>query len=322
MLQENLQNYVDGNRLPLIREAVLRAKSAYLFNLMTGVKGATNLNLLSTDVEFGDGSTCGWDEAGTSTISARTLTPGHLKVNMSFCEKVLLKTALNHDVKIAANQKNLPFEEDFFKGIGDAIAANLEKALWQGDTSVSNTNANLNKFDGLIKIIGASTPAANLTYAASDSVTTVVNSVYAALPAEVWSKGEVVLYMGEDQYRKYIQELIANGNIVITNAVQDIPFKDSVLIPGTDVRVYGLPGLNGTNRMYASYKDNFVYGVDLTSDAEQYDFWYSQDNREFRLAVEFIAGVQVAYPDMVVAAALQSSQAPEDPSTGDPSTGA
>lgn len=300
MLQVNLQNYVDGNRLPLIREAVLRAKSAYLFNLMTGVKGATNLNLLNTEVEFGDGSTCGWNEAGTSTISARTLTPGHLKVNMAFCEKALLKTALNHDVKIAANQKNLPFEEDFFKGIGDAIAANLEKALWQGDTASSD--ANLNKFDGLVKIIGAATPAANVTYTASDTVTTAVNKVYAALPAEVWSKGEVVLYMGEDQYRKYIQELIANGNIVITNAVEDIPFKDSVLIPGTDVRVYGVAGLNGTNKMYASYKDNFVYGVDMTSDAEQYDFWYSQDNREFRLAVEFIAGVQVAYPDMIVAA--------------------
>lgn len=301
MLQVNLQNYVDGNRLPLIREAVLRAKSAYLFNLMTGVKGATNLNLLTTAVEFGDGTTCGWNEAGTSNISARTLTPGHLKVNMAFCEKALLKTALNHEVKIAANQKNLPFEEDFFKGIGDAIAANLEKALWQGDTA--SDDANLNKFDGLVKIIGASTPAANVSYTASDSVTTAVNKVYAALPAEVWSKGEVVLYMGEDQYRKYIQELIANGNIVITNAVEDIPFKDSVLIPGTDVRVHGVAGLNGTNKMYASYKDNFVYGVDMTSDAEQYDFWYSQDNREFRLAVEFIAGVQVAYPDMVVAAA-------------------
>ena len=300
MLQVNLQNYVDGNRLPLIREAVLRAKSAYLFNLMTGVKGATNLNLLSTDVEFGDGSTCGWNEAGTSAISARTLTPGHLKVNMSFCEKSLLKTALNYEVKVAANQKNLPFEEDFFKGIGDGIAAKLEKALWQGDTASSD--ANLNKFDGLVKIIDAATPAANVTYTASDTVTTAVNKVYAALPAEVWSKGEVVLYMGEDQYRTYIQELIGNGNIVITNAVEDIPFKDSVLIPGTDVRAHGVAGLNGTNKMYASYKDNFVYGVDMTSDAEQYDFWYSQDNREFRLAVEFIAGVQVAYPDMIVAA--------------------
>ena len=111
--------------------------------------------------------------------------------------------------------------------------------------------------------------------------------------------------MGADKYRAYIQKLIANGNLVITTGIQDVAMPDSVLIPGTDVRVIYVDGLNGTGKMYASYKDNFVYGVDLTDDAEKYDFWYSQDNREHRLAVEFIAGVQVAYPDMVVAAKVQ-----------------
>ena len=52
----------------------------------------------------------------------------------------------------------------------------------------------------------------------------------------------------------------------------------------------------------ASYKDNFVYGVDLAGDEEKFELWYSQDNREFRLAIEFNAGVQVAYPDAVVLA--------------------
>ena len=75
-----------------------------------------------------------------------------------------------------------------------------------------------------------------------------------------------------------------------------------VLIPATNVRIIGVGGLNGTDKVYASYKDNFVYGVDLTGDEEKYDFWYSQDNREHRLAIEFVAGTQVAYPDMVVRA--------------------
>jgi hypothetical protein len=296
----SLSTYVDEQKLPLLRNAVLGARTAYHFNLMTGVKGATALNLLTTDVEFGDGNDCGWNEAGTSTLSQRQLVPGAISVNMAFCDKQLLKTWANYEVRVAAGQKTLPFEEDFMKGVGESIAAKLEKAMWQGDTASSD--ANLNKFDGIIKIMTAATPAQTVTYTTGASIASIVADVYAAIPAEAFSKGEVVLYMGADQYRKYIQELIANGNLVITTGVQDVAMPDSVLIPGTNVRVLYVDGLNGTGKMYASYKDNFVYGVDMADDAEKYDFWYSQDNREHRLAVEFIAGVQVAYPDMVVVA--------------------
>lgn len=295
-----LKAYVDEQRLPLIKNAVLGARTAYHFNLMTGVKGATALNLLETNVEFGDGTTCGWNEAGTSTLSQRVLTPGAIKINMSFCDKKLLNTWANYEVRVAAGQKTLPFEQDFMDGVGRDIAAKLEVALWQGDKASSNKN--LNKFDGIIKIAEAATLASTVTYAAGDTVSDTVAKVYAAIPAQAFNKGEVVLYMGADQYRKYIQELISNGNLVITNTLNDVAMPDSVLIPGTNVRVIYVDGLNGTNKMYASYKENFVYGVDLVGDEEKYDFWYSQDNREHRLAVEFIAGVQIAYPDMVVAA--------------------
>lgn len=296
----SLGQYVEEQRLPLLRKAVLGARTAYHFNLMTGVKGATALNLLETNVQFGDGANCGWNEAGESKLSQRELTPGAIKINMSFCDKKLLKTWMNYDVKVAAGQKTLPFEEDFLAGVGEDIAAKLEKAMWQGDKASSD--ANLNKFDGMIKIVDGATIAGTHTYQNGATVTSIVNGVYELIPAETFSKGEVVLYMGADKYRKYIQELIANGNLVITTGVQDVAMPDSVLIPGTDVRVIYVDGLNGTGKMYASYKDNFVYGVDMTGDEEKYDFWYSQDNREHRLAVEFIAGVQVAYPDQVVKA--------------------
>ena len=40
--------YVDEQRLPLIKKAVIGSKSASLFNLQTGVKNKAKLNLLST----------------------------------------------------------------------------------------------------------------------------------------------------------------------------------------------------------------------------------------------------------------------------------
>lgn len=293
----SLPAYVEEKKIGLIRNAVIGAKSASLFNLQTGIKGATAINLLNTNVVFGDGSDCGWDDAGTSTLSQRILTPGYPKVNMSFCDKVLLKTYANYLVKIAAGQKTMPFEEDFIAGVIENVKAKLETMIWTG--SVSSGDA----FDGIETVI-TGTSFVPVTYQSGASVTSIVNATYAAIPSAAFNKGQVVMFMGSDMYRTYIQELIANGNLVITTGLNDVAMPDSILIPGTNVRVYGVAGLDGTGDVYASYQDNFIYGTDLQGDDEKFDFWYSRDNREFRLAIEMAVGVQVAFPDMLVKASL------------------
>ena len=296
-----LPAYTEEHRLPLLRNAVVGNRTAQEFNLYTGLKGKTALNLLNTTVTFGDGASCGWNEAGKSEMSQRTIEPGYIKVNMSFCDKALLKTWANYSVRIAAGQKTLPVEEDFMAGVIDGIKANLEKAMWQGD--VSSGDVNLNKFNGMIKILTDASVAGTYTVQDSDSVSTIINKTYALIPSAAYEKGEVVMFVGYDTYRAYIQELIANGNLVITNVVQDVAMPTSVLIPGSNVRVIPVGGLDNQKvKAVASYRDNFIYGVDLSGDDEKLDMWYSQDNREFRLAVEFLAGVQVAYPDMVAVA--------------------
>ena len=90
-IMTSLPEYVEQRRLPLIAAAVLGGDTAKLFNLQTDVKTSAALNLLTTDVEFGDGSTCGWDEAGTQTLSQRILETGLIKINMAYCDKIMLK---------------------------------------------------------------------------------------------------------------------------------------------------------------------------------------------------------------------------------------
>ena len=285
----NLPAYVEEKKLGLIRKAVLGARTVEEFNLQTGIKGDTALNLLDTTVVFGDGNNCGWEEAGTSALSQRVMKVNPVKVNMAFCDKTLLKTALNYDVRLAAGQKTLPFEEDFINGVIDGVKAQLEKNIWTD----------------MQTILDDATLAGTYTATSSDSATKIINETYALLPSAAFEKGEVVMFVGYDTYRKYIQELIANGNLVITNVINDVAMPSSVLIPGTNVRVIPVGGLDDQKyKAVASYRDNFVYGTDLAGDEEKFDFWYSQDNREFRLAIEFNEGVQVAYPDLIAAAKL------------------
>lgn len=298
----NLSDYVEQHRLPLLRNAVLGSRTAKEFALQTGCKGETALNLLTTTVSFGDGSSCGWNEAGSSALSQRTIKVGYPKVNMSFCDKTLLKKWTNYEVRVAAGQKNLPFEEDFTNGVNEAVGAALEKALWQGDTT--SADANLSKFDGMVKILDvASASTKNVTLSAT-SITEDVKAVYNKIPAAAFNKGDVVMYMGSSDYREYVMKLVDNGAVVLNNGdgnIREIGLPESLLIPGTNVRVIPVDGLDGLAKRHivASYRDNFNYGTDMQGDEEKYELWYSQDNREFRLAIEFTAGVQVAFPDMV-----------------------
>ena len=126
----SLPKYVEENRLPLISKAVLGAKTPSLLTLQTGVKGETALNLLQTSVVFGDGADCGWDEAGTATLTQRIIKPVIAKVNMAFCDKKLIGKWAQSQVRIAAGLEKLPFEEEFLNSVNDGIKAGIEKMVW------------------------------------------------------------------------------------------------------------------------------------------------------------------------------------------------
>lgn len=289
----SLPAYVEQNRLPLLRESLLEGISARLLTLQTGIKSSAALNLLATEIAFGNGAACGWNDAGTQTLTQRVLTTGQIKVNMSYCEKVLLGKWAESEVRVAADDKRLPFEEDFMNGVRDAIRAAIEKAIWQGDTT--SEDANLNKFDGLIKILGAENTVIAETITAGSTYRAAVSQVLLAMPAETL-KDDAVIFVSPEFLRGYGQELV-NANLFHYTANEDF---NEIQIPGSIVKLVAVAGLSGTSKLVAGRLSNFFLGVDLENAAEIFDFWYSQDNREFRLAIEFNMGTQVAFPDEVV----------------------
>ena len=72
---------------------------------------------------------------------------------MSFCEQDFLKYWTGYEVKVGVGNETLPFEEYFTAQIVKEVQASIEKGIWQGDTA--SEDANINKFDGLIKILNA-----------------------------------------------------------------------------------------------------------------------------------------------------------------------
>lgn len=286
-----LPDYVDQMRPDLIAKSVIGAKSADLFNLVTGVKGPTALNLISSEIEFGDGSVCGWDEAGATSLSQAVLTPRALKINMSICDKTLLNKWANYLVKVQANKldRDLPFEEYFLNDVIKNVKAGIETMIYQGDAS----DTSVVEFDGLINILTNGSP---VTVTTTGTAYQFVKDIAAAMPASILDKDDLAILIPMPMYMSYIQDLVS-ANLYHYNPGNG---ENEYMLPGTNIRVIGVNGLNGTNYGIGASLSNLFYGVNMEDGDEVFDLWYSKDNREFRLAIEFVAGVQVAFDDEVV----------------------
>lgn len=282
-----ISGYVEQHSEELLSKALLTGDSQRLFNLMTDVKGDQALNIMDVNPIFQDASECGWSESGNTEFTQRILHGKALKINMAFCAKKLLKTCHQHLVKIAAGTETLPFEEKWTGDIVDNVKEGLEKMIYQGKSGQTN------EFEGLISILeGASASTVNVSATSGTSAYAFIESVARAIPMKV--KNPVIL-VSSALYREYMLDLV-HANLFHYDPANG---ENEYLVPGTSIKVIGVDGLIGTDDYeyaIAANLNNLFWGVDAESDEEKFDLWYSKDNQEWRLDIEFLAGVQVAFP--------------------------
>jgi spore coat polysaccharide biosynthesis protein SpsF (cytidylyltransferase family) len=101
-------------------------------------------------------------------------------------------------------------------------------------------------------------------------------------------------------FRKYT---IALKNLNLFNyAAEATDFE--IVIAGTNVKLIGLNGLNGTNKLFASRWSNIYLGVDLLNEEERFELFYAKEADEMRFVAEFKMGVNYAFPSEIVYFAL------------------
>ena len=297
-----LTNYTNEQSTELVVKSLFGGKTAALLQaagqVQVGVKSAEALNILDSDVYFqADG--CGYTASGNTTFSQRTITVGKIKVEETLCPKTLEAKWMQTQIA-AGSPEAVPFEEQIGNEKSSKIAKLLEVAMWQGDTATSNTNPNTNKFDGFVKIIGDATAVDGNTSSAtaitSANIDDLVDDMYAAIPADIADADDLVLWVGIDTFKKYTAAL-RNNNLFHYAADSE---GMEIMIPATNVKMVGVGGLNGTDKMYLGRLNNFFVGTDLANEEEEYKFWYSQDNDEVRFRATCKYGVQVGFPDQIV----------------------
>jgi hypothetical protein len=307
-----LSTYTKQLVKPLLTSAVFDAKTQQLIKdggiVIPNAKSAVAIPLMDTDAVFGTQS-CSFDPSGTTTFSQRTVTVGKIKVEERICPKDLEAYFTQEALKAGSTYEdfgNAEFQAAYLDKKNKRIAAQLETALWNGDTG--SATANLNKFDGLIKLIDAGSPVlANTSGFVSGGVVTTVSAtnviaategVYKAIPVSIINKGDVKIFVGNDWYRLLILAY-REKNLFAYNP-QDSQ-AGSFILPGTNIEIVSVNGLNGTGDAYAISLSNIALAVDLEAESESYKMWYSEDNNDVRYRVEFKMGVNVAFPTECVA---------------------
>jgi hypothetical protein len=302
-----LTNYVKENEQQLATSLVFKPKTAMLIesagNVMVGVKSSEKINIMETNAVFQAGGTCGFSSSGTTAFTQRSVAPGKIKVNESICPKAFEAKYTQKALRAGSYYDYMPFADEYSAKKIEVIGAALETALWQGDTASSN--AQLARFDGLLKLIAPSgTPVTGVVVGNTSEATSItsgniiglVDDVYTAIPASIVANGDVVIFVGMDTFRTYTVAL-KEANL-FHYAAESVDFE--IVLPGTNVKLVAVNGLNGTDQMVATRLSNLYLGVDLLNEEERFELFYAKEADEMRFVAEFKMGINYAFPTEVV----------------------
>lgn len=305
-----LVSYVIENEDLLITKSLFGARTSELIisegTVMTGVKFAEQINILDTDAIFQNGVGCTKVSSGTTAITQRKVTIGEIAVIEDICVKTLNKTYLSKALAKGSNSNTLPFEKQYTDLKAGTIAQNLETALWQGDTG--SGNANLSRFDGLIKLIDAAgtAVAANTgniliaTGITAANVKGIVDNMWLTLPTKVTGKEDIRIFCGWDTFNLYISAYTTANLFAFAPKGNEVAASNGeIIIPGTNYKLTAVHGLDGTSRLFGLRMSNLFEGTDLENEEEQFEMLEDQFKDFVRFKCYFKMGVNVAFPNEI-----------------------
>jgi hypothetical protein len=300
---DGLSQYTNQQTLPLITKSLFNARTISLINKQVGVKFVSALNLLDTTTAFSYGNTCGFNGANNTTdFTQRNLTAVHTKVHEAMCPKALEAYWMQTQLTAGSRPTTIPFEQVYAEQKVASIQKALETAVWQGTggsgsitgfASIFNTAGVFNLNDGNYDW------ATPLTFATLKSnpanAIKLLNTFETYLPADIKGYDDVAIFCGIDVFTAIKQGLVAENyfNISYLNGVENF----ELTLPGSNIKLYGVNGLNGTYDLYAGRTAHMVFGTDLLNEEERFEIFYAKEADEVRFVTEFKAGVQIAFPD-------------------------
>jgi hypothetical protein len=306
-----LASYTDQLNSDIISEAVLTPVTMEYVNVIPGIKGTQNVNLLSETLSVQTGTTCGWNNAGDVTFTVAPVTVQSLKVNQSLCLQELNTLWLGQYLNAGSYNENAPFEAAIIDLQTKQIKRYNENQIWQASSASTTFSGYKEIFasasftaDGGVKLTGQ-TALCSVTGSSAvekaNAVLAQVDNLINSMSADIYDRDDIVIFMSQTQFKCYLTAVRNVNNFYIDSAaVGKVGSVYSIFHPQTNYKVVGVPGLNGSDLIVLGSQQYFLVGVDLTSDEDSFRAWWSQDFQEVRIMAAWKLGTAIAFPQFFV----------------------
>jgi len=284
-----------------IAAALLSAKTLdnKYVTIMPNVKYKEVIQKLAVDGIVQDAS-CDFVTSGSVTISERVITPKELQVNLQLCKQNFVASWEALQLGFSAfDEIPKSFNDYLISYVGGYVAQSTEQSIWTGSASTNG------QFGGFQPALSASIAAGTGVIAAKSgsivisgsinagNVLSVLNSVVDTIPATVYGKEDLLLYVPTNVGKAYQQALA--GGAVGANGwnnqmnVGDKPFNFN------GIEIVMCPGM-GSNAIVAAQKSNLFFGTGLLSDYNEVkvlDMANIDGSQNYRVIMRYTAGTQV-----------------------------
>jgi hypothetical protein len=277
-----------------ISAALKEAKSLGYLTTIENVKFKSNIQKQALSGVLAD-ATCNFTGAGTLALTEAVLEPKNLQVNLDLCKSTLLDSFESLQMRAGAGAPPpASFDDYVISYMAGVIADGTEGGIWLG------TAAGAGSFQGYVGTGGYLLAAQDATvvqvdnsggagtaYTAANIIAN-LQDLTAAIPAAVYVKEDLHIYMSPKTFRLYISAVSTLGYI---NAYSMNKDYDAVF---EGVKIAVCPGMRN-DTMVAAQKSNLFFGTDLLSDATRItilDMAALDGSDNMRLVARYSAGVK------------------------------
>jgi hypothetical protein len=250
-------------------------------------------------------ASCDFTPNSSVTLTERIIQPVELQVNLQLCKYDFVNDWEAQQMGYGLGQTLPPKFSDFMIAhVAAEVAQNTEICIWRGDTAGA---AGVNSFDGFEKLIAASAAAGDIP--AGQQVAAIaggldaaniiqeLSKVVDAIPASLYGKEDLFLYIGSAAAKFYVQALGgfaaaglgANG---VNNMGTQWWNNGSLTVNG--VKIFVCPGMS-PNKMYAAQRSNLYFGTGILNDTNVVKVLDMQDldaSNNVRMVMRFTSAVQ------------------------------
>lgn len=224
-----------------------------------------------------------------------------------FCEQDLARYLNDLSFRFTAGAENIDstLEELITDQELAKIALNIDRLVFQGDTTSPNNN--LNRIDGLIKLARENADPANvITIPATADIYSAIQQIIMAIPVEAYDQGDIAILVGRDVAKAIQAALVGNDMFNYNPGSRGV--YDPIAWPGVaGVSIIPTRGLDGTNTIIATPLNNIHWLTNLTDDYMALDWDYSKYHQRYYFRTKFLLGLAFAMYDNVVLATFPAA---------------